>query len=57
MTAFVVTTVIVIIAAVLIYAAVKRWYQQDYDESVTGKPSALYDEEIPPEEFPDDHGS
>ncbi len=31
----------------------KRWYQQDYDESVTGKPSTLYDEEIPPEELPD----
>ncbi|MDJ0790670.1 MAG: hypothetical protein QNJ71_02130 [Acidimicrobiia bacterium] len=55
MTAFLVTTVIVIIAVVLIYAAVKRWFREDYDETVSGKPTALYDEEIPPEEFPDDN--
>ena len=54
MTAFLITTVVVIIAVVIIYAVVKRWFQEDYDESTSGKPSALYDEEIPPEEFPND---
>ena len=55
MEAFLVTTVIVIIAVVLLYVGVKRWFKDDYDETVSGKPAALYDEEIPPEEFPDDN--
>ena len=53
MAAFVITTVIVIIAVILIYAAVKRWFAEDYVEEVSGKPAAMYDEEIPPEEFPE----
>jgi len=51
--AFLITTVIVIIAVALIYAGVKKWFQEDYEEDVSGKPSALYDPDIPDEEFND----
>jgi len=53
MAAFVVTTLFVIIAVILIYVAVKKWFQDDYVEDVSGKPSALYDPDIPEEEFDD----
>lgn len=51
MEAFLITTVVVIVAVVLIYLGVKKWFQEDYDEEVSGKPSALYDSDIPDEEF------
>lgn len=51
MEAFLITTVVVIVAVVLIYMGVKKWFQEDYDEEVSGKPSALYDSDIPDEEF------
>lgn len=53
MAAFLITTVIVIVAVALIYAGVKKWFQEDYDEQVSGEPSALYDPDIPKEEFDD----
>jgi len=53
MEAFLITTVIVIVAVVLIYMGVRKWFQEDYDEEISGKPSALYDSDIPDEEFND----
>ena len=50
MAAFLITTGVVIVALVLIYAAVKRWYRDDYEEGVTDMPSL---EDLAEGEYPE----
>jgi divalent metal cation (Fe/Co/Zn/Cd) transporter len=46
MAAFLITTIIVIVALVLIYGAVKRFYKDDYDPAAMPKPEPPLSDDI-----------